>query len=40
VVSFVKFSNYIWSEYIAHAPVIVAPSLDVNLGVRPEQIAK
>lgn len=40
VMTLVKFSDNVRPEYVTHSSVIVTPSLDVNLGIRPKQIAQ
>jgi len=38
--SLVKFFDDICSKHIAHTPIVVSPSLNVNLRIRPEQVTK
>ena len=39
MVALVKFSDNVGAEDVTHASVVVTPSLNVNLGIRPKQIA-
>ena len=36
----IELSYYILPKYKAHTPIIISPTLDIKLRIRPEQIAK
>ena len=40
LMSSIELSDYILPKYKAHTPIIISPTLDIKLRIRPEQIAK